>query len=139
MYLQMCTCLLYHIMQGFPKLTRSCSHFSRTLLTTAVTESRLYGEYSKRWLLSLGTSSQSEWCSSKWLYSVSAHITCHHQIRLCTSHGLVVNLVLVSKPEFLPGSPSPPPSTELEVYSSVIINEPNCTTNLIKGSTPVGV
>ena len=28
--------------QGFPKLTKSCNHFSKKLLTTAVIKSRLY-------------------------------------------------------------------------------------------------
>ena len=54
--------------QGFPKHTKSCSHFLRILVTTAVTKSRLYRKYyGKNWLLNPGTSSQSEWCSSKWL------------------------------------------------------------------------
>ena len=49
-----------HDIQGFPKLTKSCSHFSKILVTTAEVMAKI--GYSIQ-----GTSSQSEGYSSKWI------------------------------------------------------------------------
>ena len=38
------TYIMIHTYQGFPKLTKSCSHFSKILSTTADIKSRLYGK-----------------------------------------------------------------------------------------------
>ena len=49
--------------RGFPKLTKSCSHFLKILPTSAGLTSRLYtcicmGKYGKNWLLNPGTGSK---------------------------------------------------------------------------------
>ena len=52
-------------MQGFPRHTKSCSHFPKILLTSADLKSRLYRKVWQK--LATQTSSQSEGYSSKWL------------------------------------------------------------------------
>ena len=56
---------MYSIPQGFPKLTKSCSHFPRYYWLVVTLKTGCIGMYGKNWLLNAGTSSQSEGYSSK--------------------------------------------------------------------------
>ena len=52
---------------GFPKLTKFCGHLSKISPANTDIKSRLYRNNGQSWLLSPGTSSQSEGYNSKWL------------------------------------------------------------------------